>query len=400
MKKSIQQIHICAVRKFLAELEEGQYIDTAHTAVICCTEKAMREPALSRLPNCRLQFFDTEEPRDPAAFTREDAEAIRRFLERLPDTITTLYCCCDWGQSRSAGLAAACMTAIGQDGEAVFRNPAYTPNLLVYAYMCQALGCGMPSAERLRTLRALRSAAAKPGAQAAHVVRRILLAGDAAFFGTEPAVHRTWPAALAESLCCPVEDRSTNGRLIPYTRDEMLADRQELGTVLQESLLLVTCASAELRAGLAPAEIRRKLRKYLFWLLYIYQGCTVLPVTLPGFLADGGAERERLEALNAAIREIAEEKDLSLLDASGWERQPDFGAADEYIASRMAAFIRCAFSVIPEETPEQVYKSACSPPPARQPEPLLSEGRKQMFPGKPADSLPGVVKRQPAPFRS
>ena len=284
------QIRIRAIGKFFAEAEQDHYIDPKCSAVVSCTDKAIDESRFSQIPHCCLYFLDTEDPRNPKAFTHEDAAVIRRFLESLPENITTLYCCCDWGQSRSTGLAAACMTAIGQDCEAVFRNPAYTPNLLVYAYMCEALGCGLPSKARLNALRALCTASAAPDRQTAVAINRILVIGDATFFGAVDGGCEDWPSFLAATLLCKVEDRRIRGKMIPFTEKELISDKHDMGRIFPGDLLIVLLGRNELQSAVTHsaegrvleadlASIRAKMRKYLVWLKYVNQGASLLLIS-------------------------------------------------------------------------------------------------------------------------
>lgn len=311
MITDIQQFKIRAASKLIAELRQGDYVDERSSAAVFCTDEPLKAPEIRKLPHCCLQFLDTKGPRAPGAFTQAQAAVIRDFIAALPEHITTLYCCCDWGQSRSAGLAAACMTALGQEYEAIFRNRSYTPNLLVYADMCEALGCGRPSGERLRELNRMRYASNKTRVSAAGGVKRILVVGDAGLL----------PAGAAETLGLPVELRGPGGQTIPHTEEELLADRKRMGAVFPGDLILVALGGRELRAGLAPEEIAARLRKYLLWLRYIYPGINVVLMLPQANPADAGTER--LAELFGCCRALAEELQLVFVDASDRKQDPD-----------------------------------------------------------------------------
>lgn len=357
MKTSIQQIIIRAVGKFLAEQKRGQYINAEHSAIICCTDEAIRESMMSRLPHCCLQFIDTEKPRDPEAFTREDAKAIRRFLESLPEDITTLYCCCDWGQSRSAGLAAACMTAIGQDCEAVFRNPAYTPNLLVYSYMCEALGCGLPSGAELNALRALRTASTLPDSQTVYAIKRILVTGDATFFGAVDGGCEDWPSFLAATLPCKVEDRRISGKMIPFTEKELVSDKQEMGRIFPGDLLIVLLGKNELQSAVTYsaeghileadlASIGAKMRKYLVWLKYVNQGVSLLLISPCARFKGEDGWTEAVVKLADCYRALAAELRIGLLDLARSNQVSCISSpksVGELLAARIASYIETYF---------------------------------------------------------
>ena len=74
------------------------------------------------------------------AITSEHADTIRNFLFNLSEEITDLYISCDGGDSRSPAIAAAVMRLIGRDEQRVWRNPYYTPNILVYYVLCESFG--------------------------------------------------------------------------------------------------------------------------------------------------------------------------------------------------------------------------------------------------------------------
>lgn len=324
MKTSIRQIIIRAVGKFIAEQDQGQYIDAAHSAIICCTDEAIRESMMSQLPHCCLQFIDTENPRDPAAFTREDAKAIRCFLESLPEDITTLYCCCDWGQSRSAGLAAACMTTIGQDYESIFRSRSYMPNMLVYTMMCETLGC-LPSADRLQELKRLRSEASGSGVQASGSIKRILITGDSALF----------PVIPEQRIDVSIEIRGTDETSIPYTEKELVADRKRMGPVLPGDLLFVMLGVHELNIGFAPSEISARMRKYLLWLRYTNPSAKILLVSSPDTLSVAKVSQEKLAQLADCYRRLADNLQIPFVNMSDWNRSTNTQSVMEYLAANV-----------------------------------------------------------------
>lgn len=313
-KRKIEQVKICAVGKFLAELRQGQYVDPEHAAAVICTDEPVSDGALAPLPTCRLQFLDTEDPENQRAFTPQQAQTIRDFLKSLPEDVTTLYCCCDWGQSRSAGLAAACMAAIGQDPGLVFRNRAYSPNTLVYRYMCQAFGCGLPSAEEIERLR---TEGDKTTAERS--ARRVVLAGEADAFSARPSSDgtdggaRTPAAAPAERRGVQVADRRISGWTIPWSEEELLADMRNMGTVFAGETILLVCGTRDLQKGRDVQGCRERLRKYLFWLKYRYQGVRLRLVIPP---ESAFAEKDRHPAwaeLAGQYAALAAEQQISIL---------------------------------------------------------------------------------------
>lgn len=320
MKVNIKQIKIRAAGKMIAEIKRGDYVDENCSAAIFCTDAPLKAQEAKRLPCCRVQFIDTEDPHAPRAFTQEQAALIRDFLMSLPEQVTMLYCCCDWGQSRSAGLAAACMTALEQDCEWVFRCRSYSPNLLVYAIMCEALGCP-PSAERLHTLKRLRSDAGRSDVQASCSFKRILVIGDAALFHAIPA----------ELLGVPVETCETDETTIPYTEKELVTDRKHMGAFLPGDLLLVIRGTFDLSVGFAPEEITARMHKYLLWLRYINPGVAVLLAAPPESLSDTKVSREQIAQLAGCYRRLADDLRIPFIDISDWNRNDEPQSLAEYL---------------------------------------------------------------------
>ena len=91
-----------------------------------------------------IPFIDTTNPKDPRRLTNARARKIIRYINNLPNTVTDLYICCDWGQSRSAAVAASLLLASGRTDAPVWNNPNYRPNRFVFRKMCHTLGIRMP----------------------------------------------------------------------------------------------------------------------------------------------------------------------------------------------------------------------------------------------------------------
>ena len=64
-----EHIRILAVGRFLAELKQGQYIDTKRAAVVCCTDEPVNKGTLLPIPHCCVQFYDTEDPKAFGTFS-------------------------------------------------------------------------------------------------------------------------------------------------------------------------------------------------------------------------------------------------------------------------------------------------------------------------------------------
>ena len=86
--------------------------------ILCVSKDNLSKPLPSNV--MQLDFGDTVDADDPAAFSAQLAAEVASFLRR-PDARLKLFVCCDCGVSRSAALAAAIRCA---DGNPYFRNPA------------------------------------------------------------------------------------------------------------------------------------------------------------------------------------------------------------------------------------------------------------------------------------
>ena len=87
-----------------------------------------------------LPFMDVVDPNYPNAFCSAHAQKILDFVQELPPSVTDLYVCCNRGQSRSPAVAAALLRLSGRSDAAVWKNPFYYPNPLVYRCLCKTAG--------------------------------------------------------------------------------------------------------------------------------------------------------------------------------------------------------------------------------------------------------------------
>lgn len=127
------------------------------TLVIACTSYPDRYGPMASDGFLLLNFDDITNPKRLYSFKPEHAREIRRFVEDALDgntRIERIIAACDGGVSRSAAVAAALMLRFGQDDEtAIWADPAYGPNRLVFKMLCEGLGLKMPKAaidERVR----------------------------------------------------------------------------------------------------------------------------------------------------------------------------------------------------------------------------------------------------------
>jgi predicted protein tyrosine phosphatase len=77
--------------------------------------------------------------REKRIFTKKQAEIIAEFILPLKYQIDILICQCYYGQSRSAGVAAAISQYFYSNGIDIFADYKYTPNKSVYNKIIEAL---------------------------------------------------------------------------------------------------------------------------------------------------------------------------------------------------------------------------------------------------------------------
>ena len=134
-------IHILAITAFNPKYYDLPFdLPQERNAIIVCTGRENRY--MNNYPGNKLMmgFLDVEDPRVSGAFQYIHAEAIIRYINRLPDEVTDLYVCCSKGQSRSAAVAAALLRMSGRSDDPVWLNPYYNPNTLVYYRLCREAG--------------------------------------------------------------------------------------------------------------------------------------------------------------------------------------------------------------------------------------------------------------------
>ena len=144
------RIHIYPI-KGLTEDMLAQY---EFPALILCSSRVSRlVKALFADDFCAVSFLDTIDVNDEGAMQPQHADTILSFLYSLDSSITRitdLFICCDGGDSRSPAIAAAILRLLGKDDRAVWENPFYTPNILVYYRMCRASGISVSWEEVLK----------------------------------------------------------------------------------------------------------------------------------------------------------------------------------------------------------------------------------------------------------
>lgn len=85
-----------------------------------------------------LSVDDVTNPLRPTAFRKSHAIEVIKFLGEQRN-LSHLYICCDGGVSRSAALAASLQYVWDGNDDAIWRDPHYHPNELIYSIMRSAL---------------------------------------------------------------------------------------------------------------------------------------------------------------------------------------------------------------------------------------------------------------------
>jgi predicted protein tyrosine phosphatase len=151
------QILVLPIRVFLRKLEEGSI--RRSFAAILCSSAPFDEAALHSVGRrLTLEFDDVTSASAGRAFDTEKAFRIRSFFDSLGKDVDVLYVCCDYGESRSAAIAAVLRRYTNTDEMRIWRDPTYHPNLLIYKTLCGAFGLRIGRLGLLRRVRISRRA--------------------------------------------------------------------------------------------------------------------------------------------------------------------------------------------------------------------------------------------------
>ena len=91
------------------------------------------------------QFEDADDSEHGMCYSQ--AKQIAGFVRKYEQSDVDIIVTCRYGQSRSAGVAAAITAYLEQDEMKIFENPNKMPNMHCYALICQALGIERTEAE-------------------------------------------------------------------------------------------------------------------------------------------------------------------------------------------------------------------------------------------------------------
>lgn len=137
-------IQICPIKRLYQILAEG---DTGNCGAIISSASEINAEKLRGITYVFRQYEDLDYECPGRSFSSEDAKAFTDYVKGLAD-VNTLYCCCDAGESRSPAVAAAVMRYLGMDDMAVWRNPHYHPNMLVFAMLMDAFNLSISDEEK------------------------------------------------------------------------------------------------------------------------------------------------------------------------------------------------------------------------------------------------------------
>ena len=87
----------------------------------------------------RVEDFPEQDARLFRAITKKQAKTIADFWRKIRDSTDVLICQCEFGQSRSAAVAAAIREYEDGTGIAIFSDKRYHPNRQVYHMILKEL---------------------------------------------------------------------------------------------------------------------------------------------------------------------------------------------------------------------------------------------------------------------
>lgn len=131
-----------------SEAKRESYSLKARTIIISITDPNKDPVVFCKAPFspliavCRVSFDDIDRKKneEDILMSKEDAENIKRFVERYADKAEQIIVHCEAGQSRSAGIMAAIKEWLEGDKFSVWKDPKYTPNRHCYRMMMDAIG--------------------------------------------------------------------------------------------------------------------------------------------------------------------------------------------------------------------------------------------------------------------
>ena len=129
------------------EAKSESYKLSARTLFISITDPDKDPVVFCKAPHsaviavCRISFDDVDQKKKPEdiLMSDEDAQKIKKYVERYKDKVEQIIVHCEAGVSRSAGTMAAIMEWLEGDKFSIWNNPRYTPNRHCYRRMMDAI---------------------------------------------------------------------------------------------------------------------------------------------------------------------------------------------------------------------------------------------------------------------
>lgn len=112
-------------------------------AAIICSSYRSRFDVYKKYDNWLIMSFDdTEDENYHNAFRPEHAEMIKSFVDRLDESVRTLYILTDRAVSRGPAIEAALyLYRFGKNSDlSIWQSPCNYPNALVFKVLCKTLG--------------------------------------------------------------------------------------------------------------------------------------------------------------------------------------------------------------------------------------------------------------------
>lgn len=122
--------------------KSASYVLAGKTAIISINNMSDDEAYFHKSDNLvgvlSLRFDDVTGSED-YKMEESDGEKIRTFLKNVLPKIDRLIVHCEYGVSRSSGVAAAILKAVSGSDIEIFNNPKYCPNMHCYRTTFNAL---------------------------------------------------------------------------------------------------------------------------------------------------------------------------------------------------------------------------------------------------------------------
>lgn len=137
------EVIVSGLKRLIYDIDEGVVTDADTSVIILSTSAEPRWKYIEKFfDGLVLNYDDVIDPADPYAYTDEMASRVASLVRSVEANIsvTSLYVVCDYGESRSAGMAAAIIRYLGGEDLYLWDSAVYHPNPLVYRMTCAAFG--------------------------------------------------------------------------------------------------------------------------------------------------------------------------------------------------------------------------------------------------------------------